>query len=137
MGAYSEVCRNAQVTAPYIHPFRIEIQIVCYLFQYLGFKLHPLILVPNLGSFCTREYIGLFKHVTDCDAYDKAAVKLHENSSPTSTEEEVGGLTTAQALQLCVLEGRLHRRDIMLFRRLARMITPEKSGPLYVCVGMA
>ena len=71
--------------------------------------------------------------MTNCDEYDKAAATLHATPSPASATD-FGGLTSAQALQLCVLEGRLHRRDILLFRRLARMLTPKKPELMYVCV---
>ena len=66
--------------------------------------------------------MSLFKNVVDCAEYDQAAANLQDDSSPESVEK-FGGLTTSQALKLCMLECRLHRRDILLFRRLTRMLT--------------
>ena len=65
--------------------------------------------------------MSLFKNVTNCGQYDQAAANLQDEPLPEGVEK-IGGLTPAQALQLYALESRLHRRDVLLFRRLTRIL---------------
>ena len=67
----------------------------------------------------------------NCDEYDQAAATLQDHPSPDSVEE-IGGLTRAQALKLVRLEARLSRHQVLLFRRLTRMVIAQKAESAYV-----
>ena len=75
--------------------------------------------------------MSLFKNVVDCAEYDQAAANLQDDSSPESMEK-IGGLTPAQALKLACLEARLSRHQVLLFRRLARMVIAKTAESVYV-----